>query len=218
MTNIKELLDLIPALERWSRRRKVNRLKQRYDHWQCTGGELPMPHYGKQLVVADYGRRFNTSVLIETGTYNGHMVMAMLDRFREIHSIELDATLCANAQHQFSRHRHVHIWQGSSDQVLPLVLQKVDQSCLFWLDAHYSGGKTAKSDLSTPIMRELDFILNHPCSMRHVLLIDDARCFNGEDDYPTLVQVRDLILGKYPDWCFEVRDDIIRANAPEHRA
>ena len=201
-------------MERWSRSRKLGRLKRRYEKWQHSGGELPLPHYGKQLVVAEYAKRFNMSVLVETGTYNGHMVMAMLDRFKEIFSIELDVTLCSNAQKQFSRHHHVHILQGSSDQVLPRILPQINKPCLFWLDAHYSGGKTAKGELSTPIMKELDWIVRHPFAPNHVLLIDDARCFVGDDDYPTLAEVRDYLLGKLPGWVFEVRDDIIRVHAP----
>jgi len=214
MKKLHSLLNTIPIFELWSRKRKINRLRTRYELWQGAGAELPLPHYGKQLVVAEYGKRFNTSILVETGTYHGHMVMAMLERFSEIYSIELDATLCSNARSFFSRHRHVHIVHGASDHVLPQILTKVEQPCLFWLDAHYSGGKTAKGDLSTPIMNELKFILQHPLSGRHVLLIDDARCFTGDDDYPTLQQVQESIWEKHPDWAFEVRDDIIRAHAP----
>ena len=213
MNKMINFLNAIPTLERWSRRRKVSRLKRKYEKWLSRQEELPMPHYGKQLVVAEYGRLFNTPVLVETGTYNGQMVMAMLERFKQIYSIELNATLHANAQHRFSKHRHIHIFHGSSDQILPLVLSSIDQACLFWLDAHYSGGKTAKGDLSTPIISELTLILDHHAAAQHVLLIDYARCFNGKDDYPTLTQVRDLILRKHPDWCVEVRDDIIRAHA-----
>lgn len=213
MNKISSLLNSIPIFESWSRGRKIGRLKQKYELWKCSGGEIPLPHYGKQLVVADYSQCFDVPVLVETGTYHGHMVMAMLDRFKEIYSIELDVTLCSNAQRQFSRHRHIHILQGSSDQVLPLVLPQIKQSCLFWLDAHYSGGKTAKGELSTPIMKELGCILQHPLAARHVLLIDDARCFVGDDDYPTLVELRDYVLGKYPDWSFEVKDDIIRVHS-----
>lgn len=214
MKKIRELLNSIPILERWSRKRKVGRLKRQYERWQRAGASLPMPHYGKQLIVAEYRQRFHTPVLIETVTYNGHMVMAMLEHFREIYSIELDTTLCENANRLFAGHPHVHILQGSSDIILPLVLSKIDQPCLFWLDAHFSGGKTAKANLSTPIMQELMSILEHPYSKQHVLLIDDARCFNGEDDYPTLIQVQDLIYGKYPDWCIEVKDDVIRVHDP----
>jgi len=214
MKKIRDMLNSIPVMERWSRSRKLGRLKRRYEKWQHSGGELPLPHYGKQLVVAEYAKRFNMSVLVETGTYNGHMVMAMLDRFKEIFSIELDVTLCSNAQKQFSRHHHVHILQGSSDQVLPRILPQINKPCLFWLDAHYSGGKTAKGELSTPIMKELDWIVRHPFAPNHVLLIDDARCFVGDDDYPTLAEVRDYLLGKLPGWVFEVRDDIIRVHAP----
>jgi hypothetical protein len=173
-----------------------------------------MPHYGKQLVVADYGRRFHTPVLIETGTYTGHMVMAMLDRFETIFSIELDPTLAGRAQKMFSRHPSIHIVQGASEQCLPDILAQIHQPCLLWLDAHYSSGQTTKSDSETPILHELDHVLKHPLSSQFVLLIDDARCFTGASDYPTLEALSERIHRVHPDWNVEVRDDIIRAHVP----
>ena len=79
MNTLERLMNSIPLWDRWSRRRKIGRWRQRYEQWQRTGGELPMPHYGKQLVVAEYGRRFHIPILIETGTYTGHMVVAMVE-------------------------------------------------------------------------------------------------------------------------------------------
>jgi len=211
---LERMMNYIPLWDRWSRRRKVGRWRQRYEQWQKAGAELPMPHYGKQLVVADYGRRFQTPVLIETGTYTGHMVLAMIDVFQSIYSIELDKTLAERATKTFAHHRHVRILQGDSEQRLPEILRQINQPCLFWLDAHYSGGQTAKGQRDTPIERELAAIFSHPLSRQHVLLIDDARCFTGQNDYPTLDELRSRILGIYPDWTFEVKDDIIRAHAP----
>jgi len=89
------------------------------------------------------------------------------------------------------------------------VIAAIDEPTTFWLDAHYSGGITAKGEKDTPVMEELYAILNqfkHRC----VILIDDARCFNGKDDYPTIEEVRGFIFGKQHDWVFEVRNDIIR--------
>jgi hypothetical protein len=80
---------------------------------------------------------------------------------------------------------------------------------LFWLDGHYSGGITAKGPLDTPIVKELDSILNHSVT-GHVILIDDARCFVGENDYPTIDELREILHTERPRWVFEVKDDIIR--------
>jgi hypothetical protein len=211
---IKGFLESRTFLGTLARRRREKRFRAGYVQWEKNGSALPMPHYGKQLVVAEYAARFAPPVLVETGTYTGRMVYAMLDRFEEIYSIELDPTLAAKAAERFAAYRHVHIIQGESSRVLPQVLKDVARPCLFWLDAHYSGGATAKADLETPIMRELAVILNHEAAAHHVVLIDDARCFDGTHDYPQMASLCRFILGKRPTWEFEVCRDIIRTHAP----
>jgi len=98
---------------------------------------------------------------------------------------------------------------GDSTDILPEILVKIEQPCLFWLDAHYSGGVTAKGKKETPILQEIQYILNHHID-RHIILIDDARCFNGQNDYPTMQALRDMILSYHSDWFFEVENDVIR--------
>jgi hypothetical protein len=197
-----------------ARRRREKRSRAGYVEWQKNGSVLPMPHYGKEQVVAEYAARFAPPIFIETGTYTGHMVYAMLDRFEQIHSIELDPALASKAAERFAPYRHVHIIQGESSQVLPHVLKSVHRPCLFWLDAHYSGGATARANLETPIIQELAIILDHEAAADHVVLIDDARCFDGTHDYPQIASLREFILSKEPAWEFEVRHDIVRAHAP----
>lgn len=214
MGRIRELLYYIGRWETTSRRRKIKRFADRYAQWRANGGELPMPHYGKQRVVAEYAERFGLKVLVETGTYTGHMVLAMLDRFAQVYSIELDPVLHAKTKRMFVRHGHVHLLQGASEEALPKVLEQVAQPCLFWLDAHYSGGQTARGARDTPILQEIGCILRHGCADEHVLLIDDARSFTGQNDYPTLDELRNAILTAKPGWHFEVQDDIIRAHRP----
>ena len=58
---------------------------------------------------------------------------------------------------------------------------KLEEPTLFWLDGHYSGGVTARGSKETPILDEVDKILSTKES-RHVLIVDDARCF-GTDPY-----------------------------------
>jgi hypothetical protein len=81
------------------------------------------------------------------------------------------------------------------------------------LDGHYSAGITARGDLDTPIMAELSAICDHPID-GHVILIDDARCFTGEDDYPTVDEVRDFVASRKPDHGFELALDIMRITPP----
>lgn len=189
---------------------RARQLKKKFYQWQRAGANGPMPNFGKQQVVIDYIKRYSLELFVETGTYKGKMVYAAQPYVKEIYSIELDETHCLNAQKRFAGFSNVHIIQGQSGEVLPEVLKKIDQPCLFWLDAHYSGGSTAKADLETPIMQEMECILNHKRVSEHVILIDDARLFIGENDYPTLSTLQSFVLNMQPDWIFEVTNDIIR--------
>ena len=129
-----------------------------------------------------YGRRFSLATLVETGTFLGAMVEASRDTFTRIISIELDAKLHRQAQRKFARFAHITILRGDSAAVLPEVLKGLSEPCLFWLDGHFSGGITAKSDVETPILQELAAILRHPIK-GHVILIDDARAFTGQGGF-----------------------------------
>jgi hypothetical protein len=61
------------------------------------------------------------------------------------------------------------------------------------------------------MLRELDAILAHPVR-GHVLLIDDARCFTGEEGWPSLAQLRAHIESAGPGLTFEVAADIVRVH------
>lgn len=177
--------------------------------WERNGKLVPSPHLIKQRTVREYAERFSLNTLIETGTYRGEMVSAMRRSFRQIFSIELDPVLFEQAQERFSSRPHITILQGDSNQILPEILTAINTPCLFWLDAHYSGGTTARGDLETPVIQELELILNHPVKT-HVILIDDARCFVGQNDYPKLDTLEAMLLKSRSGWIFEVKDDIIR--------
>lgn len=209
----KNFLERTTFLGAFARRRRYKRFEEKYIEWKKKGSILPMPHFGKMQVVSQYAEKFTPAVFVETGTYTGHMVYAMLNKFQELYSVELDKTLYEKAKRNFAGYRRVHIMQGDSGDLLLKILKGIIRPCLFWLDAHYSGGYTAKCKLETPIIQELQYILKHPIVHKHVLLIDDARCFTGKNDYPTLRTLERLILDINPDWIFQVKDDIIRAHS-----
>lgn len=163
----------------------------------------------KQKTLASYGKRFGINTLVETGTALGYTVYAVRSKFRKIYTIELSEKLYQRAIKQLFRHKHIQLFQGDSAVVLPEIMRQLNESALFWLDAHFSGGVTAKGEKETPIFAELAHIFTHDAP-NHIVLIDDARCFNGTHDYPTLEELRHHVEQLRPGLEFCVDYDIIR--------
>jgi hypothetical protein len=177
--------------------------------WKLKGRPVPAPHAVKQMINKYYAAKFKPHVFIETGTYMGEMIDAVLDHFPKIISIEFDPKLAQRAKNKFSSMSQVTILQGDSGKILPELLKGIKEPCLFWLDAHFSGGITAQADSETPIIQEIKAIADHPCS-DHVILIDDAREFTGNKNYPTLEELRQVIQQRRKEWRMVVDADIIR--------
>lgn len=174
----------------------------------------PPPHAVKRRVLRQYARRYGTSVLVETGTYLGDMMAAMANAFDELHSIELSAAYYEKARARFAPKPHIHLHRGDSAVELAKVLPALRQRTLFWLDAHYSGGITARAEVDTPIVQELREIFARNAA-GHVVLVDDAHCFDGTHAYPTVDGVRDLVRSLNPGYSVEVAEDIIRITPPQ---
>ena len=210
---LKYFLERTTPLRTLARFQRKRQLIKKMQEWEKKGSPLPLPNLSKQQVVIDYIKKFSPAIFIETGTYKGKMIYAVQPHIKEIYSIELSKTYCRKAQERFAGYPNIHILQGQSGEVLPQVLDNINKPCLFWLDAHYSGGSTAKGQSNTPVMQELDCILNHRNSDEHIILIDDARLFVRENNYPTVEEMKSFVLSIYPHWTFEVKDDIIRTHS-----
>ncbi len=182
--------------------------KKEFKKWEQNGCPVPPPHLVKQMTIAEYQQKHNISILVETGSYLGDMIEAQKRRFKQIFSIELGVDLYSNAVKRFKRNKHIKILLGDSGKVLPNILSEINEPAIFWLDGHYSAGITAKGDKECPIYEELDAIFNSK-KFNHILLIDDARCFNGEGDYPTIEELSYFIKSRVKDYKVEIKNDII---------
>jgi len=178
------------------------------DEWKKNGRPSPPPHIVKQMAIEEYQQKFNTKILVETGTYLGDMVEAQRDRFDKIYSVELSKKLFQRAVKRFKTYSHINILNGDSGIVLNKLLPGIDTPALFWLDGHYSGGITAKGSKECPVPEELEAILKS--DLPHIILIDDARLFDGTHDYPTLDEIKQLYKKSNRDHSLTVKDDIIR--------
>lgn len=203
----KQLLRQIPmAREAWQHTWDASLLLRH----RLRGSPVPPPHDIKLYWLRQMQRRFAATVLVETGTYYGTTVAALLDTFDQVYTIELGEMFWQKAQNRFAAYPHVHVLQGNSGEVLPAVIAGITERCIFWLDGHYSGAETARADKDTPILEELAAIRRHVRN-DHVILIDDARCFTGENSYPHPTEVCLLLKEMNPSYRVRIIDDMMQA-------
>lgn len=169
---------------------------------------------------------FDIDVFIETGTYLGDTCKVASTIFNQVHSIELDNQLYLNALNLFKHNNNVHIHHGNSKDVLSNVLKNINNKILFFLDAHWSEGITAKGPEITPILPELK-IIKESGIHNAVILVDDIRFFQENEiiqkeynktesifGYPTLDSLKQHILDINRDYEIVIFGDILLAFIP----
>lgn len=164
--------------------------------------------------IAPLAKALGITAFVETGTYFGDTIASMEPFFDVLISIELSADFVTASRTRFAKSTKISIIQGDSASGLPWALQQIgEQPALVWLDAHYSGGKTARGESNTPVADELSVLLNMRAA-KDVILIDDIRYFWPVPEhgfltheavlgYPLLNSVADrLVLASYSIFVF----------------
>lgn len=170
------------------------RAERELQAWQKGPRITQAPTLVKRALLRSLAAKHGLRTLVETGTCLGGTAYALRNDFDRIITIELDPALHARAARRLAPCRHIRALQGDSAALLPGVLRELDAPALFFLDGHYSGGITARGAVVTPVVEELRCILADP--ERHVIVVDDARLFDGSDDYPTVPAVREMAKGR----------------------
>lgn len=179
-----------------------------YSKWLKAGKPCPPNHSVKRVTIRKYRKESGFRTLIETGTYMGDMIYVQMNYFDKLYTIELSEHYYKLAVERFSRYPKVKPYHGDSATKLREITPVLTAPAIFWLDGHYSGGLTAKGASQCPVYGELNAILDTP--YKHIILIDDARLYNGENDYPTIEQLNGFLKEKNVNFDFSVEDDIIR--------
>ena len=183
-------------------------IKQLKD-WEINGCVGSPPHIIKEKVLIEHAQKYNLKILVETGTFYGDMVDALKNNFEKIYTIELDKFLFKTAKKRFEKENHIEVIQGDSGKKIKEVIKKINEPTLFWLDGHASGGETAKGEKDTPIYEELKVIFESK-DFGHVIIIDDARCFGNDPDYPTLQELKEFIFSEKNNVVITTECDSIR--------
>lgn len=156
---------------------RIFSLVRAYSSWAKVAFSAPSPHFIKQACLIR--NSFPNAIWVETGTYLGQTTEILSKNASHVYSIEPEPTLFKNAKKYFSNTKNVEILNGTSENIFPTLLPKINGDVNFWLDGHYSAGITFKGKQDTPILDELKAISNNINHFNNVcVLVDDVRCFN----------------------------------------
>jgi hypothetical protein len=140
---------------------------------------------------------FKNDILVETGSQVGKAIsLAIKFGFKEIHSVEINPVFYDICKKKFAKKNNVHLYLGDSTDVLPEILKKITVKATFLLDAHLKSMiYKYKGKNICPILKEIDYILEHnkKHNLRHDILIDDRKYFNGHIDYFENIKEKDLV-------------------------
>lgn len=189
-------------LEDWRRTELYRR------HITRHGFSLPLPPFIKRSIILRYALDNHCKTLVETGTQYGDTPWLFRNRFETIYTIELSQMLAAMARRRFRKTLNIKVVEGDSGEVLEAILPELKSNTLFWLDGHYSAGLTAQADKDCPIFEELRSIARF-CPVPYVILIDDARCFGKDKDYPSLEMLFTFIHQEMAGYAIKVEYDLI---------
>ena len=126
---------------------------------------IPAPPIIKQRIVKEYLRRSvhrpSSKPAPSGATWWTHSPALPAGLCR----IELDDLLYADAQRRFAGQAHVELLHGDSGTLLPRILGELDRPALFWLDGHYTGIGSARTEVDSPIVAEIEALLEPPSAV-----------------------------------------------------
>jgi predicted O-methyltransferase YrrM/ubiquinone/menaquinone biosynthesis C-methylase UbiE len=170
--------------------------------------------------LRDLAGRLGIRAFVETGTYLGGTAATASDIFEVVHTIELSAELAEQARARLAVRKNVRVYQGDSSDLLPQILKEIRSPVLFWLDGHWSTGRTARGKVNTPILGELRAIKESGLKDA-VILIDDLRLFGKPSQavdcssslygYPDLNEIHRAVLAIDGGYQFLVLGDVALA-------
>jgi uncharacterized protein DUF268 len=137
-------------------------------------------------------RAFCLNVFIETGTFKGATSCWAADHFKKVITIELSKELFEETAEKYRHLQNVDFRYGNSSDELANIVKHLDESAVFWLDAHHCSLNTAGNGSRAPILEEIDAI--SLSAYDHFILIDDARLFLAPPPDPHRMD-------EYPDIC-----------------
>jgi len=112
---------------------------------------------------------------IETGTYNGDTIFSLEPHFNKLYTIEFSEKYYNNTKNKYSGNK-ISFILGDSAIVFESLLSNITDKCIFFLDGHWSGDDTGRSNKDCPLEEEITNI-NNLFLNDAIIIIDDFRLF-----------------------------------------
>lgn len=122
---------------------------------------------------------FGVNVAIETGTFEGEGTFFLARRFPRVITIEILQEYIDEVKSK-SPYSNIEYVFGDSRTALPNILANLNESAIFWLDAHNTFQYFGSTEDDCPLLEELDAIFNH--GIQHFIIIDDLNSFLPEEE------------------------------------
>ena len=122
-------------------------------------------------------KKYLNPIFVETGTQRGDGVdLALKSGFKSVYSIEINENLYKGCLEKYKGEGRVRLFFGDSMDVLPSILETINEPVTFWLDAHVNGkGVKALGKKANPILQEIEIVMAYPYPK--IIFIDDIRLF-----------------------------------------
>ena len=132
------------------------------------------------------GDRYELKDFVETGTYYGSTASWAAVHFHSVITIEYSREIYEETATELGKKRNISCIFGDSRLVLKNLVPRLNRPTVFWLDSHWSGGKTYGERDECPVIEEICAI--NTSQVAHFLFIDDARLFTSPPPQPHRVE------------------------------
>lgn len=147
---------------------------------------MPLDRNGNDL------KKYKTEqkLFIETGSADGDGIQSALNAgFEKIISIELNPILHEKCKNRFKDNLNVELLCGSSEILLPKILENVDESFILWLDAHWSGGHYVGEMMHNYLPKEMASIISYKNKfINSAVLIDDMNFYKHDNNFCVTIE------------------------------
>lgn len=168
-----------------------------------------------EKIVTDILKASGIKSFVETGTSFGNTALWASSHFKNVYTMEIDEEIyrTASERKDAKNKTNIKFLKGNCVDLLPGILNKLEDNTMFWLDGHYSGFATSGIDNECPVLDEIKIIST--CK-EATILIDDARCFLGPPPpphnpahWPGIAQIFDCLKQYFPTHYTTIVDDVI---------
>ena len=165
-------------------------------------------------IVVKLSKLNHSNCFVETGTYEGKTSRWAASQFDSVHTIERSEIVYNKFGPALDVFPNLKRHLADSRVVLPkIITQFGNNTGIFWLDGHWSGGDTAGANDECPLLDELACLATRTSD---IILIDDARlylCAPPKPHNPAQWPTVDQIIGAIPNFAqtrfLQIIDDVI---------